>query len=87
MVAERVAQKADTAQAASPMPGQAKTELTALGEKIGRRLGEALQDLAERLPLLEPIHVDVLEFFEGPRLIIRPLNPPAIAKPNFTIHQ
>jgi hypothetical protein len=47
MVAEKVAQKANTADAAAPAP--AKTDLTDLGEKIGRRLGEAGDKLAEKM--------------------------------------
>lgn len=47
VVAEKVAEKADTAQAVPPTPG--KTDLTELGEKIGRRLGEAGDKLAEKM--------------------------------------
>ena len=51
MVAEKVAQKTDrkNAAGAGPAPGQAKTELSELGEKIGRRLGEAGDKLAEKM--------------------------------------
>jgi len=52
VVAEKVAQKADKAQTVPPTP--AKTDLSELGEKIGRRLGEAGDKLAEKMAQAEP---------------------------------
>jgi hypothetical protein len=47
IVAEKMAQKADRAQAVSP--AQAEAKLAELGEKVGRRLGAAGDKLAEKM--------------------------------------
>ena len=52
IVAEKVAQKADRAQAVPPAP--AKANLTELGEKVGRRLGEVGDKLADKMAQVGP---------------------------------